>query len=69
MREFVELLVLSDHACVNPHVERLEVYEPIRMEALWLTIFRCCSQVFTEASARTETSPTWRPLQVQGEAA
>jgi hypothetical protein len=69
MREFTELLVLSDHACSEPRVERLEVYEPIRMEALWLTIFRCCAQVFSEPSARVETPPVLRALKAQVEAA
>ena len=69
MREFVELLVLSDHACSDPRPERIEVYEPIAMAASWLTIFRCCSQVFSEPSARTETPPVWRPVAVQEEAA
>ena len=61
MREFVELLVLSDHACLDPRAERIEVYEPITMETLWVTIFRCCSQVFSEPSARTETVPVLHP--------
>ena len=65
MREFVELLVLSDHACDSPRVERLEVYEPIRMETLWVHIFRCCSQVFSEPSERAETLPVLRPLPAQ----
>jgi hypothetical protein len=69
MREFGELLVLADHACSNPHVERLEVYEPIRMQASWVTIFRCCSQVFSEPSARIETPPVLRSVEAQGEAA
>jgi hypothetical protein len=69
MREFVELLDLSDHACSNPSVERIEVYEPIAMQALWLTIFRCCSQVFSEPSERTEVPPALRTLQARVEAA
>ena len=69
MREFVELLDLSEHACVNPHAEHIEVYEPIHMENLWVTIFRCCAHVFSEPSARIEKPPVLRPLQVQGEAA
>ena len=69
MREFVELLVLADHACSNPHVERLEVYEPIRMQASWVNIFRCCSQVFSEPYAHVETAPVWRPLSARVEAA
>jgi hypothetical protein len=69
MREFTELLVLSDHACSNPRLERLEVYEPIRMEALWLSIFRCCAQVFSEPSGRTETLPVLHALPARGEAA
>jgi hypothetical protein len=69
MREFVELVVLSDHACSDPQVERIEVYEPIAMRASWVTIFRCCSQVFSEPSERVEAAPTWRPIAVQEEAA
>ena len=62
MREFVELLVLSDHACLNPRAERIEVYEPIGMESLFVTIFRCCSQVFSEPSARTPSVPVLRTV-------
>jgi hypothetical protein len=69
MREFVELQDLSDHACGNPCIERLEVYEPIGMQAVWLTIFRCCSQIFSEPTARIEKPRVWGPLRVQGEAA
>ena len=69
MREFVEILVLSDHACSNPRPERIEVYAPITMATSWVTIFRCCSQVFSEASAHIETPPVWRPIAVQEAAA
>jgi hypothetical protein len=69
LREFVELLVLTDHACTNPRPERIEVYEPIAMQMSWVTIFRCCSQVFSEPAARTEALPVWRPIAVQEEAA
>jgi hypothetical protein len=62
MREFVELLVLSDHACLDPRAERIEVYEPIGMEMLWVTIFRCCSQVYSEPSAHTASVPLLRSL-------
>ena len=65
MREFVELLILSDHACDEPRVERLEVYEPIRMETLWVQIFRCCSQAFSEPSERIDSLPVLRPLLAQ----
>ncbi|HLZ27416.1 MAG TPA: hypothetical protein VKV73_08860 [Chloroflexota bacterium] len=69
MREYVELLVLADHACTDSRPERIEVYEPIGMEMLWVTIFRCCSQVFSEPSARPEAPPVWRPIAVQEAAA
>jgi hypothetical protein len=69
MREFTELQVLSDHACSNARVERLEVYEPIRMETLWISIFRCCAQIYSEPSARVQTLPTLRALQARVEAA
>ncbi|MDQ6671193.1 MAG: hypothetical protein M3069_10655 [Chloroflexota bacterium] len=62
MREFVELVDLSDHACTDPRVERMEVYEPIRMQAVWMSIFRCCSQVFTEPSEQAEEPPILRTL-------
>lgn len=69
MREFVELLVLEDHSCTEPRPERIEVYEPITMDMSWVTIFRCCSQVFSEPSARSEALPVFRPIAVQEEAA
>jgi hypothetical protein len=65
MREFVELLVLGEHACSDPRVERLEVYEPIAMQASWVTIFRCCAQVYSEPSARVQAPPVLRQLQAQ----
>ena len=62
MREFVELLVLSDHACLDPRAERIEVYEPIAMESLFVTIFRCCMQVYSEPSARAPSVPALRTV-------
>jgi len=69
MREFSELQVLSDHTCSARRAERIEVYEPICAEFLWLTIFGCCSQVFSEPSTRIETLPVLRALAASGEAA
>ncbi len=69
MREFTELQTLSDHACGNPHVEHLEVYEPIAMQTCWLTIFRCCSRIFSEAYTPIERLPALRALPAQVEAA
>ena len=69
MREFVELLVLADHSCTDPRAERIEVYEPIGMQMSWVTIFRCCSQVFSEPSAQSATPTVWRPVAVREVAA
>ncbi|MGI9146644.1 MAG: hypothetical protein ACR2IK_08890 [Chloroflexota bacterium] len=70
MREFTELQILSDHACSTPQIERLEVYAPIRMQSGWLTIFRCCSQMYSEpAEVRLGTQPVLRALAAQDEAA
>jgi hypothetical protein len=68
MYEFAELLILADHACTDPRPERLEVYEPVRMQWQWLTVFECCSQVFSEPSLLVEP-PVWRPVAVREVAA
>ena len=69
MREFVELLILADHSCSDPRIERIEVYEPIAMQSSWISILRCCSQVFSEPSERIEAPPVWRPVLAEEAAA
>jgi hypothetical protein len=66
--EYSELLTLIDHSCAEPRPERLEVYEPVRMQWHWLTIFECCSQVHTEPSLVVDT-PLTRPALVREVAA
>jgi hypothetical protein len=63
MYEFTELQALSDHACTNPQHERLEVYEPVRMQWHWVSLFECCSQVYSEPAPDVEAP--WRPKAVQ----
>lgn len=38
----------SAHTCAAPSVERWRVFEPMSGSWSWLTVFRCCSQVFVE---------------------
>jgi hypothetical protein len=59
--EYAELLTLADHTCAEPRLERLEVYEPVRMRWHWLTIFECCSHVHSEPSLVIDT-PLPRPV-------
>lgn len=49
MQELTQIDAPSAHRCEAPSFERWQVLEPVTGHWSWLTIYRCCSQVFEEA--------------------
>jgi hypothetical protein len=66
--EYAELLTLADHTCAESRPERLEVYEPVRMQWHWVTVFACCARVHSEPSLVIDT-PLARPVALREVAA